>query len=86
MRHFELIEGKSSKFWQIEVSGTELTTTWGRIGTAGQSKTKSFADAAKATAEAAKLIAEKTGKGYSETSATIGHQIFRHGCGAAGRV
>ena len=68
MRYFELVEGKSSKFWQIEVDGAELTTTWGRIGTAGQRKTKSFDDAAKAATEAAKLIAEKTGKGYSETS------------------
>jgi len=65
-RHFEFVEGTSSKFWEISVSGSSLTTWWGRIGTEGQSKTKTFADAAKAQAEADKLIEEKTGKGYVE--------------------
>lgn len=65
-RRFELVEGTSSKFWEIEVSGAEHTVRFGRIGTAGQSKTKSFADAAAADADAKKLIAEKTGKGYAE--------------------
>jgi predicted DNA-binding WGR domain protein len=35
--------------------------------TDGQSKTKTFADAAKALKEAEKLIEEKTEKGYEET-------------------
>jgi len=48
MRRFELIEGTASKFWEIEQADTELNIRWGRIGTAGQSQTKSFADAAKA--------------------------------------
>jgi DNA ligase-1 len=65
-RSFEYIEGKSSKFWEIEAHGTELTTRWGRIGSAGQSKTKAFADEAAAAAAAAKLIAEKTAEGYVE--------------------
>ena len=65
-RHFEFSEGSSSKFWEIELSGNTVTTWWGRIGTTGQSKSKQFADAAKAKAEYDKLVAEKTGKGYSE--------------------
>jgi DNA ligase 1 len=65
-RHFEFTEGKSSKFWEVEVSGADMTTRWGRIGSAGQSKTKSFADTAAAGAAAAKLIAEKTAEGYIE--------------------
>ena len=65
-RLFEYVEGTSSKFWEISVSGSSLTTRWGRIGTDGQSKTKTFADANKAQAEADKLIEEKTGKGYVE--------------------
>jgi len=50
--------GRSSKFWEIEGNGTSLVTVrWGKIGTAGQSQGKTFADAhAKAY--------EKEGKGY----------------------
>jgi len=67
MRHFELIEGNSRKFWEIEQDGTDLNIRWGRIGTAGQSQTKSFADAVKAAAALDKLVGEKTRKGYTET-------------------
>jgi DNA ligase-1 len=65
-RYFELVEGTSSKFWEVSVNGKDMTTHWGRIGSDGQSKTKTFADAAKAQAEADKLIEEKTEKGYVE--------------------
>jgi DNA ligase-1 len=65
-RYFEFVEGKSSKFWEISQSGAEVTTRWGRIGSAGQSKTKAFADEAAARRQAAKLIEEKTGEGYVE--------------------
>jgi DNA ligase-1 len=65
-RYFELVEGSSRKFWEVWVSDQELTTRWGKMGSDGQTKTKPFADAAKAAAEMAKLIAEKTGKGYVE--------------------
>jgi predicted DNA-binding WGR domain protein len=50
MRRFELIEGTASKFWEVEQADAELNIRWGRIGTAGQSQTKSFADATKAAA------------------------------------
>ncbi|HZF83672.1 MAG TPA: WGR domain-containing protein, partial [Burkholderiaceae bacterium] len=66
MRRFELIEGSSSKFWEIEQAGSELHIRWGRIGTAGQSQTKSFDDGTKATTALTKLVSEKTGKGYKE--------------------
>ena len=66
-RHFELTEDGSSKFWEIWHEGAELTTRWGKIGTNGQQKTKAFASAEKAQAEVAKLIAEKTAKGYIES-------------------
>ena len=65
-RYFEFVEGNSSKFWQVSQSGSEMATHWGRIGTAGQSKTKTFADAAAAAKQVEKLIAEKTGEGYVE--------------------
>ncbi len=68
MRHFEYVEGTSSKFWEISVSECEVTVRYGRIGSAGTSKVKAYADAQAARREADKLIAEKTGKGYLERS------------------
>jgi DNA ligase-1 len=66
VRYFECVEGGSNKFWEVGVSGNDLTTRWGKIGSAGQTKTKTYATADKARAEADKLIAEKTGGGYEE--------------------
>ncbi len=68
-RVFEFVEGTSSKFWAITTDGVSHTVRYGKIGTAGQSKTKTFADAAAAAHDAGKLVAEKTGKGYVETGA-----------------
>ena len=65
-RCFEFVDGKSAKFWEISRSGSEVTTRWGRIGAAGQSKTKPFADDAAAEKQVQKLIEEKTGEGYVE--------------------
>jgi DNA ligase-1 len=65
-RYFEFVEGTSSKFWEVSQSGADMTTRWGRIGTAGQSKTKTFADAAAAAKQVEKLIADKTDEGYVE--------------------
>jgi predicted DNA-binding WGR domain protein len=69
VRRFELSEGGSHKFWQIEVTGDSFTVTYGRIGTAGQAQTKAFADAATAEKEAEKLVREKVKKGYAEVGA-----------------
>ena len=66
-RRFECAEGTSNKFWEVSVSGCDLTTCWGKAGTDGQSKTKTFADPARAQGEAGRLVAEKVGKGYVET-------------------
>jgi DNA ligase-1 len=71
-RRFQLVEGASRKFWEIEVNGCELTVRFGRIGSAGQSKTKTFASDSVAAQEAAKLIGEKTTKGYSELGGPAG--------------
>jgi len=68
-RRFEFVEGKSSKFWEVSVSGPEMTTRWGRIGSAGLSRTKAFSDEAAAKAAADKLIGEKTREGYVEKGA-----------------
>jgi len=68
-RRFEFVGGGSSKFWEIEVDGKSFVVTWGKIGTAGQTQTKSFANPAKAQQEADKLVAQKTKKGYVEGAA-----------------
>ena len=68
MRTFSYSDAKSHKFWTIDVQGTGFTVTYGKIGTAGQSTAKSFATAEKCAAEADKLVREKTGKGYVETT------------------
>jgi DNA ligase-1 len=65
-RYFEFVEGTSSKFWEIAVAGTDVSVRFGRIGTNGQTKTKSFPDESAARKHADGLIEEKTGKGYSE--------------------
>lgn len=69
MRTFQFSDAKSHKFWSIEVTGTSFTVTYGKVGTAGQTSTKSFATAEKTQAEADKLIKEKSGKGYVEMTA-----------------
>jgi uncharacterized protein (TIGR02996 family) len=71
MRSFEFKDGKSNKFWNIELQGKEFTVTFGKIGTPGQEQTKSFPDAAKAKAAHDKLVAEKLGKGYVETTGKV---------------
>ncbi len=65
-RRFEFSEGKSNKFWEIERQGDSIVTVWGRIGSKGQTKTKTFADAGKAKQAIEKMISDKTGKGYEE--------------------
>jgi DNA ligase-1 len=65
-RHFEFVDGKSSKFWEISQSGCDVTVRYGRIGANGQTQTKAFSDEAAAKSHADKLIAEKTEKGYVE--------------------
>jgi predicted DNA-binding WGR domain protein len=69
MRRFELVEGSSSKFWEIGLEGSSFTVVYGRIGTSGTTQTKSFDDDTKAKKEHDKLVAEKTKKGYSEVGA-----------------
>jgi predicted DNA-binding WGR domain protein len=65
-REFQLVEGKSAKFWAIEVVGSRYTVRFGRIGTAGQTQTKELNFPAEARRAAQKLIAEKLAKGYTE--------------------
>ncbi|MEZ4462676.1 MAG: DNA ligase [bacterium] len=61
----EFSEGSSNKFWEVAVSGDSHTVTYGRIGTVGQSKSKTFANAAAALADAKKQFNAKLNKGYT---------------------
>ncbi len=68
-RRFEMVEGASSKFWEVKVEGSTFTVTYGRIGTAGTAKATSCASPEAAQSEADKLVREKTKKGYQEVGA-----------------
>lgn len=65
-RRFEFTEDGSSKFWEITLNENAHTVRYGKIGTAGQEKTKSFGSVDAAQKDAEKLVAEKTKKGYAE--------------------
>jgi predicted DNA-binding WGR domain protein len=68
-RYFEFVGGTSAKFWEIGARGNKVTVRFGRIGTAGQTQTKTLPNAAAANHHVEKLIAEKAAKGYQETIA-----------------
>jgi uncharacterized protein (TIGR02996 family) len=71
-RRFEFSDGGSSKFWEISLDGKSHSVRYGKIGTPGQEKSKSFGDAASAARDAEKLVAEKTKKGYAEVGSPGG--------------
>lgn len=64
--YLELVEGTSSKFWEIVVDGADHTVRYGKIGTDGRESTKSFDSDEEAQAQAEKLIRSKRKKGYAE--------------------
>jgi predicted DNA-binding WGR domain protein len=66
MPRYELVEGTSNKFWEITMSGNDVKTRYGKIGTSGQQTLKEFDNAAAAKKEYDKLVHEKTKKGYVE--------------------
>ena len=65
-RIFEYKDEKSSKFWEITQTGCTVKVRYGKTGTNGQTQEKVFADFSIGTNHVQKLIAEKTGMGYSE--------------------
>jgi predicted DNA-binding WGR domain protein len=65
-RLFEYEGDGSSKFWDIRLCGAEIAIRFGRIGTTGQEKVKTFPNAVAAAKEQSKQIREKLGKGYQE--------------------
>jgi uncharacterized protein (TIGR02996 family) len=69
MRTFVFTDATSNKFWHIELSGKKFTVQFGRVGTTGQTQTKSSTSPAAAQKEHDKLVAQKLKKGYVETTA-----------------
>jgi uncharacterized protein (TIGR02996 family) len=69
MRTFVYTDDKSNKFWHIDLQGPRFTVTFGKVGTRGQTQVKDFPDAQQARKAHDKLVAEKLGKGYVETTA-----------------
>jgi len=65
-RYFEFSAGTSHKFWEITVQGESHTVRFGRIGSDGQTKTKTFADESATERDARRLVSEKLAKGYIE--------------------
>ncbi len=68
-RRFEYVEGTSSKFWEIATNNREVTVRYGRIGSNGQTQTKSFTSDAAANTHALQQINAKLAKGYRELAA-----------------
>jgi predicted DNA-binding WGR domain protein len=62
--YFELSNDRSQKFWEIILDGDRHTVRFGRIGSAGQSQTKQFADEETARRDCERLIRSKKAKGY----------------------
>jgi len=69
MARYEYTEDGSSKFWQITVEGSSLSTRYGNVGQKGRTTTKTFASEDEARAAAEKLVQEKLAKGYVEVAA-----------------
>jgi predicted DNA-binding WGR domain protein len=69
-REFRFIEGSSRKFWAIELDGKSFSVHFGRIGTVGQAKEKTFSSEDLAKREYDKLISEKAKGGYVEVDAS----------------
>jgi predicted DNA-binding WGR domain protein len=65
-RRFVFTGGNSNKFWEIAIAGAQHTVRFGRIGSKGQSVTKTFENTASARRDCERLIRSKKAKGYRE--------------------
>lgn len=66
LRYFEFANEKSSKFWEVSITGSEVTVRYGKIGTDGTTKPKELDSDDAAQKHYEKLIEQKTAKGYVE--------------------
>jgi predicted DNA-binding WGR domain protein len=61
---FQYVAGTSRKFWHIRRDGAMVYVSFGRIGTQGQTQVKDLGTPDAAARHVAKLVAQKTAKGY----------------------
>src|ERR1041385_1595705 len=67
MRRYEI---SGEKFWQYELTGSDVLQEWGKIGGSGKSRShKSYASEDAAKKEVDKLIKKKTAEGFVEIGA-----------------
>lgn len=64
VRYYEFDDGTSAKFWEISQLGSSVAVRYGRIGSAGQAKSKEFDSEEAALRHSEKLIQQKADKGY----------------------
>lgn len=76
-KYLEYQDDKSNKFWEIEVTQNSYTLRYGKIGTDGQSKTKSFDSEEAALKDAEKLYNSKIKKGYVEKTSQSVKKVER---------
>lgn len=60
-------QGGSNKFWRITQAGVEVSVSYGRSGSNGQTLLKQFESPERAQREMEKLVAEKLRKGYVDS-------------------
>ncbi len=64
-KYLEFKDGKSNKFWEINLKDKQVVTTYGRIGIKNPaSKINDFSSIDEAKKYAESKIREKTNKGY----------------------
>lgn len=71
-RYFTYVRGRSQKFWWCRRAGSIVSVGFGRIGTAGQTKTYPFKSEFLAVDFSRRKIDEKLKKGYVEQAAPPG--------------
>src|SRR5689334_18394334 len=68
MQTFAFDDGKSRRFFNIELSGERYAVTSGKTGTKGRCQTRSYANAALAQDACDELIRQQVNQGFVETS------------------
>ncbi len=69
MRTFHFRQGKSQRFWSIDLKGRRYTVRYGAAGKEGRTLTREFATAEQARKAHDRLIREKLAAGYVEAAA-----------------
>jgi predicted DNA-binding WGR domain protein len=73
--YYENHEDGSSKFWELGwLNETSWTTAWGRTGTKGSEKTKSFSSKWDAQDAAYAIVQSKINKGYRKVTRPLYRQ------------